>query len=37
VARDDTPEKRLDRVWFGAGADLKAKALDKAVEMAEAT
>ena len=36
LAKDDTPEKRLDRVWFGAGADLKVKALDKAVEMAEA-
>jgi len=33
-ARDDTPAKRLERVWFGSGADLKVKALDQALKMA---
>ena len=35
-ARDETAQKRLDRVWFGAGAELKAKAFDEALRMAEA-
>ncbi len=35
-ARDETADKRLDRVWFGRGADLKLRALDKALEMAKA-
>jgi hypothetical protein len=33
-ARDDTPAKRLDRVWFGSGADLKVKALHQAMNLA---
>lgn len=33
-ARDDTPGKRLARVWFGSGADLQAKALDQALKVA---
>jgi phage/plasmid-like protein (TIGR03299 family) len=36
LARDDTPAKRLDRVWFGSGADLKARALAKALDLAAA-
>ena len=36
AARDDSPAKRLERVWFGSGADLKTKALDRALEIAEA-
>lgn len=35
-ARDEAPQKRLDRVWFGAGAELKAKAFDEAARLAEA-
>jgi phage/plasmid-like protein (TIGR03299 family) len=35
-ARDETADKRLDRIWFGHGADLKVRALDKALEMAKA-
>lgn len=35
-ARDETAQKRLDRVWFGAGAELKARAFDEAVKLAEA-
>lgn len=33
-ARDETAERRLDRVWFGRGADLKVKALNEAVRLA---
>jgi phage/plasmid-like protein (TIGR03299 family) len=33
-ARDDTPSKRLDRVWFGSGSDLKVKALTEALRLA---
>lgn len=35
-ARDSTPSKHLDRIWFGSGADLKVKALNEAVRLAEA-
>jgi phage/plasmid-like protein (TIGR03299 family) len=33
-ARDETPAKRLERVWFGSGADLKVKALNEALRLA---
>jgi len=33
--REDTPDKRLNRVWFGDGADLKMQALHSAAEMAK--
>ncbi|WP_295577653.1 hypothetical protein [uncultured Lamprocystis sp.] len=33
-ARDDTRAKRLDRAWFGSGADLKVKALTEALRFA---
>jgi phage/plasmid-like protein (TIGR03299 family) len=36
VARDQTSSKRLDRIWFGSGADLKVKALNEALRLAEA-
>jgi hypothetical protein len=29
-------EQRLNRAWFGGGADIKLKALDKAVALAAA-
>ena len=31
---EELPEQRLDRAWFGGGADIKLKALDKAIELA---
>lgn len=34
-ATEEQPEQRLDRTWFGGGADIKLKALDKAIELAE--
>lgn len=34
VARDQTPSKRLDRIWFGSGADLKVRALNEALRLA---
>lgn len=33
---EEQPEQRLDRTWFGSGADVKLKALEKAKELAEA-
>lgn len=33
-ARDETASNRLNRVWFGRGADLKVKALDEALKLA---
>jgi hypothetical protein len=33
-ARDDIPSKRLDRVCFGSGSDLKVKALTEALRLA---
>ena len=30
-----SPEARLDRIWFGRGAELKIRALDKALELCE--
>lgn len=30
----ELPEQRLDRAWFGGGADIKLKALEKATELA---
>jgi len=33
---EEQPEQRLDRAWFGGGADIKVKALDKAIELAAA-
>lgn len=33
-ARDETASGRLNRVWFGRGADLKVKALDEALKLA---
>jgi phage/plasmid-like protein (TIGR03299 family) len=30
---DETPDERLDRVWFGGGATIKLRALEKAKEM----
>jgi phage/plasmid-like protein (TIGR03299 family) len=33
-ARDSTPSKHLDRIWFGSGADLKVKALNEALRLA---
>ena len=33
-ARDETPSKRLERVWFGRGADLKVNALNEALRFA---
>jgi phage/plasmid-like protein (TIGR03299 family) len=32
---DEQPEQRLERTWFGGGADIKLKALEKANELAE--
>jgi len=32
--RDEAPDHRLDRVWFGKGADLKVKALNEALRLA---
>jgi phage/plasmid-like protein (TIGR03299 family) len=32
--RDETTERRLDRVWFGRGADLKVKTLNEAIRLA---
>lgn len=32
--RDETPSKRLERVWFGRGADLKVTALNEALRFA---
>jgi phage/plasmid-like protein (TIGR03299 family) len=32
---EEQPEQRLDRAWFGGGADIKLKALEKASELAE--
>lgn len=31
---EEQPEQRLERTWFGGGADIKLKALEKAVELA---
>jgi phage/plasmid-like protein (TIGR03299 family) len=31
---EELPEKRLERAWFGGGADIKLKALEKATELA---
>jgi phage/plasmid-like protein (TIGR03299 family) len=33
---EELPEHRLDRAWFGGGAEIKLKALDKAIELAAA-
>ena len=33
---EERPEQRLDRAWFGGGADIKLKALVKATELATA-
>lgn len=33
---EELPEQRLDRAWFGGGADIKLKALEKATELAAA-
>jgi phage/plasmid-like protein (TIGR03299 family) len=33
---EEQPGQRLDRAWFGGSADIKLKALDKAVELAAA-
>jgi phage/plasmid-like protein (TIGR03299 family) len=33
IAPKATPDSRLDRVWFGRGADLKVKALSRALEL----
>ena len=33
---EEQPEQRLDRAWFGGGAEIKLKALDKAIELAAA-
>ena len=33
---EEQSEQRLDRVWFGGGADIKLKALEKATELAAA-
>ena len=33
---EEMPEQRLDRAWFGGGAEIKVKALDKALELAVA-
>jgi phage/plasmid-like protein (TIGR03299 family) len=35
-AREAVPDRRLDRVWFGAGADLKLRALQQAEALAKA-
>ncbi len=34
--QDEQPDQRLQRVWFGGGADVKLKALEKAKELAAA-
>jgi len=34
--QEERPEQRLERTWFGGGADIKLKALDKAKELANA-
>ena len=31
--KDEQPDQRLERIWFGSGADLKLKALDKAIDL----
>lgn len=31
---EELPEQRLERAWFGGGAEIKVKALDKAIELA---
>ena len=31
---EELPEQRLERTWFGGGADIKLKALEKAIELA---
>ncbi len=33
--QEEQPEQRLERTWFGSGADIKLKALEKATEMAD--
>lgn len=33
LSQAETSEKRLDRIWFGSGAEFKLKALEKAREM----
>ena len=35
AVKGETPNARLDRVWFGKGADLKLKALRAAAELAK--
>ncbi len=35
AVKNDTESNRLDRVWFGAGADLKVRALTEAISMAK--
>jgi phage/plasmid-like protein (TIGR03299 family) len=32
---EEQPEQRLDRAWFGGGADIKLKALEKAIQLAD--
>jgi len=32
--QEEQPEQRLDRTWFGGGADIKLRALEKAKELA---
>ncbi|WP_041584703.1 DUF932 domain-containing protein [Syntrophus aciditrophicus] len=34
--QEELPDQRLDRIWFGSGADIKMKALFKATELANA-
>ena len=34
--QEEQPEQRLDRTWFGGGADIKLKALEKAKELSAA-
>ncbi|MGC8811617.1 MAG: DUF932 domain-containing protein [bacterium] len=32
-SKDEKPDKRLERIWFGSGADVKLRALQKAYEL----
>ena len=36
LQNEELPQQRLDRAWFGSGADIKLKALDKAIDLAAA-
>ena len=35
LIQEEVPDQRLERIWFGSGADVKLKALQKAHELSD--